>query len=618
MNLFKEMPGETKPAMKRFGWLDGIALLLIACFGVMQFHMCQSSKDFLRDDVFYADAAQSMLHGGFYGINGHTETNQPPGTSAILAALCWMKTCSHGAYLRAMTVFGTLGMAACFLLLRSRLSNWVAAAICLLIISSPLYFDLATLWVFPALPYLLFSICALLAAQRLEEAKSRSSVLGWMFLLAALVTASLMVASAAIAVLGAIVARMVLTWFRDKHLAFSQLKRYFAVLLIGFAVQGAWMARKPAAPEWPLPGYPRPYIQQLKVISGNYPELGLARLQDIPIRVARNAFDASSLAVQIVWPGFEEDPWVNVLILLPALIIFLTAVGWGADVLANGGSLLDWYFAGYAFIYLFWPWNMEIRFLLPVVPLQFYYVWRGVHALTAVAKRKPIVFRAMSFFVCLAFALCHWFWLHETWRESQLLKLVKPNWISLMSTIAAGLLIGGALWASLVLLSRPELAQRIHDWLDSSWMKVSVRVAKVAAAILVLALVGAGAASEWKMGWANLDPNSNVNQIPKEVKTFLWMNQNLESGAILMARDVPTCFHYTRRKVIWFPPSTNPELLMQGIVAHHVNYLLVAQRRHNYYLPPDADCFRPLFAKYPMAFQLIYDNEGSRIYKVSS
>src|SRR5260370_42518738 len=84
------------------------------------------------------------------------------------------------------------------------------------------------------------------------------------------------------------------------------------ILLVGLAVQGLWVQRKTAPLEWPTPGYPRPYLQQLWVKSGNYPELGMATLRDIPVRAERNVFHTARVMIQVLfrrriglcWPSF--------------------------------------------------------------------------------------------------------------------------------------------------------------------------------------------------------------------------------------------------------------------------------------------------------------------------
>ncbi len=97
-----------------------------------QFYSVDRARDFLDDDVFYPDAAQSIIQHGFYGINGYPETNMPPGVSWIVALLCMAGSCTHVVFLRTMVVLATLGFLGSYELLRRQVPRAVAAAICLL------------------------------------------------------------------------------------------------------------------------------------------------------------------------------------------------------------------------------------------------------------------------------------------------------------------------------------------------------------------------------------------------------------------------------------------------------------------------------------------------------
>jgi hypothetical protein len=115
---------------------------------------------------------------------------------------------------------------------------------------------------------------------------------------------------------------------------------------------------------------------------------------------------------------------------------------------------------------------------------------------------------------------------------------------------------------------------------------------------------------------ANLDPNSVVNR-SAEADAGAWIRSNTDAATVVMARQVPSVHHFSQRKVIWFPPSSNPNLLMKGIVEHKIN-LVVVVRESYYYLPPDDVCFAALLATYPDSFHLIYKAQEFEIFEVDS
>ena len=393
MGLLAQLAEVSSPLRR----IDIFVFALIIGFGVLQFFYVGRARDFPGDEVFFADSGRSLVEHGFYGINGYAETNMPPGLPAILGFLGDTVGYSRVVFLHVMVVSATLGLLITYELLRRQTSRAVAAAICLLFISSRVHFDLVTQAVWPSYPYFVTTMAALLVARKLEEAKSLVPRIAWGVALTVLVTASLVLATAAIAILGAIVATIGVTFCRDRRLGFARLRIYLAVLLVGIAVEGLWMERDRvsasagiAAAEWPVPGFPQSYLSQLKVKSGNYPELGMATPGDVVVRVVKNASAQSNLLSRILLRRLPQLAWMSIFVAGP---VFLIVLGWCHSVWRTGGSVQDWYFAGYEFIYLLWPWDLEIRFFLPIAPLACLYLWRGGQALVFLAKSNPRVVR---------------------------------------------------------------------------------------------------------------------------------------------------------------------------------------------------------------------------------
>jgi len=134
----------------------------------------------------------------------------------------------------------------------------------------------------------------------------------------------------------------------------------------------------------------------------------------------------------------------------------------------------------------------------------------------------------------------------------------------------------------------------------------------------VVGLVALGLPQQLEIARANLNPNSATDNRSPDVEAAVWVSSHSDSNAIIMARHVPTAFHYSKRKVIWFPPSSNPKLLMEGILKHRVEFVIVVRREHNYYLPSDDDCFVNLLTTYPDAFRLVSQTPAYRIFQVSN
>jgi hypothetical protein len=601
---------------------DIIVFALILGFGALQFFCCQPMKEFNGDEVFYGDAARSLIQHGFYGINGYAETNLPPGLSSIFALLCLAGGYSHAVFLRTLAVFGTLAFLVSYELLRRQVPRIVAAGICLLLISSRVHFQTVTGTINPCYPYFFTTISAFLVARKLESASRLGPRIAWAALLTALIAASMMFNSAGMALLGAIVAYVGVAFFRDRALAVVRLKTYILVFLIGIGVQGLWTHRGSieasagiAAQEWPVLGFPHSYVEQLKVKDGHYPELGVATPFDFVIRVLNNASERADMLSRMLLRRLPQLAWMSIFVAGPLLLV---ALGWFRSVWPRGGGLLEWYFAGYEFIYLLWPWSLESRFFLPVAPLACLYLWRGGSGLVALAKEKPRVVGVLWLPIGVFLAATCWFWMRGTGPTGHY-----PN---------SGLEdeLSFAIW-SLSTIFAAWMVWPNDAWLTSAaafgrWslrpigrLRVSLlRVTQLLGIAVVGALVVVGLMMQLEMGRDNLNPNSASNRLSSDGRAALWINSHTDTNAVVMARQVPIVYHYSNRKVVWFPPSSDSQLLMDGIVRNKVNFVMVVRREEDYYLPPDEVCFAPLILAYPQNLRLVFTDPDIRIFQVGN
>jgi hypothetical protein len=601
--------------------VDLIIFALIIGFGALQFFCTVRPGDFMADDVFFADAARSIIKHGFYGINGYAETNQPPGLAGILALLCIAGGCAQSVLLPALTVFGTVGFLISYELLRRQAPRVIAATICLLLISSPIHFRLGTQSLSAAYPYFVASTGALLVAWTLDRATRFAVRIALAGLLALLVVASLLFASAGIALLGALVATIGVMLVRDRGHAYARLKVYLTALLLGAAVQGFWMHQGSgggsagiSASEWPVPGFPKSYLSQLKVKSGNYPELGIATSSDIAVRIIKNASMQGNLVSQMLLRKPLVVTTASILILVPILLI---SVGWCSCFLGTGGSLQEWYFAGYEFIYLLWPWNPAQGWVfLPVMPLACLYMWRGGLVIVCLAKTNPRILGAVWFPIAIALAAFAWLWVHGSGIANHLDnsgrqdELSFAGW-SLSAVVAAWMALAGPGWYSQVSGLLRRCSRSIGPLrINPLWISRALGMSVVAGLLIV------GLGMQLKIGRANLDPYSPINRLSPDAAAGIWIRSHTDQNAVVMARHVPIMYHYSERKVIWFPPSSDPQLLMEGIRRYKVDYAIVVRRRESYYLPPDEACFAPLLEAYPDAFHLVYQDPQFRIFQV--
>ena len=605
---------------KRVTFADFLVFLLIAVFGVSTVLLHHRAADFLAEDVFYADAAQCLLHYGFFGVNGVPETTQPPGLAAILAVLFSIFGYSYAVCVGAMAVFETLGFLVAYEFLRRRVSTLVATTICILLLSSPLYFGWATRMVYPCFAYFFTTMLALLAGDEYDRASTTRSRIVWGTVLTIAVIASLLIATSTVALLGAVAAVVVLTALKERSLARIRLLKFLPVFLVGSAVLGVWMLRKPAPLEWPLPGYPRSYVQQLKVKNGRQPELGMAKWSDIPARVTTNlAAEGDILARLLLRHGVDRR---NVAVVIVPFL--LTVIGWTYSIVKTRGmELVDWYFAGYQFIYALWPWTMDTRFTLPIAPIACFYMWQGINGAIFASRTKPRVVGIIWFPAALLLTIfsTHWIYMQRSSGNRNLsAKLLVPVWL-----ISAGL----AAWMAYTGKSvfSAETFSKVAMWMKqplSKWRVSPLHLLRYSVYLIVTALVLIGIVSDARIARENLNALdfNNIQEtgtygfLATEVEAGLWLRSNTPSDSVVMARHWPTVYHYARRKLVWFAPISDPRVLFEGIVRHGVNYVVVVKHGIPYYLPDDDDCFDRLLAIDQDKFRLVLERANLRIFKV--
>jgi hypothetical protein len=171
-------------------------------------------------------------------------------------------------------------------------------------------------------------------------------------------------------------------------------------------------------------------------------------------------------------------------------------------------------------------------------------------------------------------------------------------------------------WAGIGWLAPASTFRRLCSMLGRALRVPLLPITQLLGITAFVGLILAGLVLQIENGPINRDPRSDINRLSADAEAGKWIRSHTDANAIVMARQVPTVVHYSNRKVIWFPPSSNPQLLMDGIVKHKVDFVIGVRRENSYYLPSDEDCFSPLLKAYPEVFRLIEQGPDFSIFKV--
>jgi hypothetical protein len=589
--------------------VDVLVCAVVLLSGALQLALPLRSDDFFMGDTIYVELATSLLENGKYGVD-YNDVQYPPGLPFVLALVCKLWSCSYVTLVRTMSIFLALGLLASYWLLKRVEGTAAAATACLLIASSPIAFAFSTHGVSSDTPYFFFSMVTLTLftmMDRISNSSGRTLRLG--VLCSAGLVASLLIRSSGVALVAGLGGWLTVgSLWTDKATRMCRMRRFSGVMLAGILAQVLWMtwASKHQTVEWPsLEGHPRTYLSQLIVKDGLHPELGTASAADVIARVPQNVVNRATGLVQLLTrKDYIEAAWYSPLVFGALLLI---AIGLGASLRREGGSPMEWYFLSHEAMYAVWPWPFEVRFLLPVAPLACIYAWRGGKAIGWTISHRPRAVGAagtiIGLLACTAASAAAW------------------NSAALQPRIAA------TFWAVIALASLWIIFPKRFETVRlptrivlgrlnalAGWGK-RLNLPRAAGWSILTGLVVSGLVLQLKIGKQNLMFDVAKSPSYGSIAAARWIAENAADDAVVMARQLDVVHHYAHRKVVWFPPISDPQVLLQGIRRLDANYIVVT-KTWTYYQPSDVECIDALLSEYQGRFQIAKEDARFRIIKV--
>ncbi|MBZ5700351.1 MAG: glycosyltransferase family 39 protein [Acidobacteriia bacterium] len=599
--------------LKSIAPADVAVLLALLVFGLMLLGFYLRVESFQEDSSYYMGLADSLIAKGRFEFDFKPHTQHPPGFPMILALVSLVFGGTYPVFAHTAAICGSLALFLAYFLLRRKDGRMVAAAACLLLGSSPFFFEFGTQSFLSELPFFLTTMLALLLASRFQTLKNwPARTLSWL-LLVFCVLLSLLIRSAGLALLGGIGLWLAYSLIADRREARLRLKTFAPVLILGLGLQMLWAGwvKKVEVQDWPGQ-YMNTYANQMRMKNPRYPEQGIASPGDILHRAAENlALHGAHFSELLTRANWIAPLWYSPAVLLP---IILLGLGCGVSVFRDRGDFLAWYFLCYVGIFLFWPFDPGPRAILPVFPLAFLYFWRGAAWFAKMASQRPRAAFGSGFLFSIILCAFSWFWIrsHGSAIGSQA-KLSLVFWLLLAA--ACGLF----LWPR-----SGALLERIRASAWSSRPMVSVWGEPLTVPLLgglagLLALVALGLFLQLGMGMANLSPDPSKFLHYPSVDAAQWIARNALPTDVVMAGQEAIVHRISGRRVILFPVSSNSQMIMDVLRNRDVRYLIVLQdtNKHPFFFPTEDQRWRSLSAAYPEAFGLVRHGPGYEIYQVA-
>jgi hypothetical protein len=589
---------------ERLPWnrVDFAVAILIVTFCAAGLIFYQRIESYDSDSSYYIGLANSLLNQHQYVFDFKPHTRYPPGFPAILAVISIFFGATYGVYVRAMAVLGALGLWTSYVVLRRSEGRAAGATACVLLGSSPYFFQMTTRNVLSDVPFFLTTMLALSAAQKAEAAKSPRNSWFWGLAFLIFLGASLMIRSAGVALLGGSLIWLVIPFLTDSRFARARIRIFLPALVLGILAQVTWMtwAHRSEIRDWPGE-YTNTYWNQVRLRDPHQPELGLAQPLEIAERAGGNLPAQSAYISQLV----TRLPWVDpvagsVLVIVP---IFLMIAGCWISVRDHGGGGLEtWYLTSYIGLYLFWPYDEGPRFIFPVFALIWLWFWRGGGWL------------AREFW-------SRWRWLTRRFLALAAIVLLGSSAGSALrhTTLGIQARVSMLVWGALLIVCVILLWTPLGDWLErlvkSGGMNLA-SFARVGALSIFGLLIVLGVSMQIQIGRENLSPDSAHFLHNSSVEASQWIASHSEPNDAIMAGEVAIVHRVTEHPIFTFPVTSDPELMLAALRTNQIKFLVVITGKGLYYYPSEEERFRLLSASEPATFSMAKQDSSFLILRV--
>jgi len=602
--------GSPRRQIQFFRSLEFVTGLILVASCLLQIGFYQRLEDYRPDSSYYIGLAQSILVKHAYVFDFKPHVIFPPGFPAILALISLVCGASYKVYIRWMPLFGLVGLLLSYSLVRREEGKVAACVMCLVLATSPGLFLLNTQRVFSDMPYFAASMLALVLAKKADGAKSRGGQFGWAAAFSVAVVVSLLIRSAGMALLGGLFLWLVSTVVRGEEIR-RRLRVFLPALILGSAVQFSWLAWTKKAEVRDSPADFADYVSLEKLRDPHHPDLGPASLRDLLARPVANlpvqAAHTSELVLHLNW---VSPIWISPLVLGPLLVGF---VGLCISFAWEGGCLEDWYLLCYLALYLNWPFDDGTRFMLPVFPLIWLYLWRGGRWLAQSLRKHGGTGVRWAFALSISLFACSAVTLYRGhWEKGIQNRFPVVFWGGLALILAAWRWTSFSSW--LVPRSGPRAQMEAAQWGEPN-IPTIVSVAGWSVLILLTAF---GVGQQIRFGLRNLSPDSTKFVHYPSLNAGLWIDSNTAADDVLMAGWPAILYRVTGRRIVQFPVTIDASLIHDTIKTKSVKFLVVmdAPRQTSYYLPTEADRFQILSESFPNSFLLVHTGPGYHIFRV--
>jgi hypothetical protein len=545
------------------------------------------------DASAYVGLAQSIKSEGNYRFNFENHTIYPPGFPVILALLSTLygrdPTASYSFLMTCITFFGGLQFLVSYWLIRHDLS-WRQAMIYVgLVAASPFVFQACTRSIQSDICYSLISLFALLAFER-TIAASNSKRSTWLW---TVMFATSFVISLTIRVIGAALLIGLFLWCLLSALRMRQRipKTLLVSLIMGVLTEAAWIYWTRTNAVQFVPGDTS--YDDFWRKNPHDPDEGRVQAWELAIRPALRLPEEMSHVSEFCFLNKWIDPvWYSPLVVLPVLLIFTAVL---ESLTAASPNLKVLYFLSYLGILLLWPYDVGPRYILPVLPLCFIYLCQG--------WKRWVSWLSLSTGAALKVLA----WLSGGILCAALI-VIAVGWRPIGVQAKLALLFWSLLLLLMIWLIRTAAFTRFARFRTG---RMAIRWL---AYMYVVGVCAFGMIVQTKMAKANAQVVETEYELYPTAEAARWIRDHISPGAVVMSSHQWLVHEITNHRVIMFPATRNPEVIMQIARETHALFLVVVED-DPWFLPTERARLDALLRAYPAALESAHAGARYRIFR---
>jgi hypothetical protein len=527
---------------------------------------------FSADGAHYVGLARSLAENGSYVYNGRHEVMYPPGFPLLLLPAAVAFDGNFLAIVRWSAALSALVFPLTWVFARDqglRHPGYIAA----LTVTATTFVKLSTGNPVSDLAYMACSLALLVWYERACGADAPPRVRGAsMFIGALLLLLTVSIRTIGIAALVAVTAALALReWKIQRDTGAFSLRAFIPVIpaWMFLAGWGIWSGTMREA--WYATEYMNSYLHQIALRDPYAPDLGRASIIELAMRpfsmIVTHAANAATQLTPIPW---VKPNWFSPLVL--GMLILVFAGCWRTKRM--GGSVVLLYLFAYAGVILLWPFNEGERFVVPIVPVLWVMVARGVAAIQDMIVQRPRFARAALALVAVIASAGAAIKVFDAGKSSRQDLAALGAWLVALSLAAVFTAVPWArLFAALRRHGTPLLAS---------------------ATILFVAL------GLWQRIPPVLRRQSGEMEHATAVamdKAASWLVANTSRDDIIQATFADALHFAIGRRTIGFPVTLNEATLVEVVNKYRPAYLVVLdQTPFVYFVPDDETRFSALSA----------------------